>query len=107
MICRIWRGRTTRENADAYEAIVRGEVIPGIEVRRIPGFIAIDLMRRELAEGGSEFVTLMWFDTLDSVRGFMGDDYARSHVPQAARAVLASFDERAEHYEVIERRTQP
>lgn len=38
MICRLWRGWTTPENADAYERIVRGEVIPGIEARKIPGF---------------------------------------------------------------------
>ena len=28
MICRLWRGWTTPENADAYERIVRTEVIP-------------------------------------------------------------------------------
>ena len=106
MICRLWRGRTTWENADKYEAIVRGEVIPAIEGRHIPGLLAIDLMRRDLPDGGSEFATLMWFDRLDSVRAFMGEDYARSHVPPQARAVLSSFDERAEHYEVIERRPQ-
>jgi hypothetical protein len=106
MICRIWRGRTTKANASKYEAIVRGEVIPEIEARHIPGFRAIDLMRRDLPDGGSEFQTLMWFDGLDSVRAFMGEDYARSHVPAAARAVLSGFDERAEHYEVLDRRAQ-
>lgn len=30
MICRIWRGWTTPDNADAYERVVRGQVIPGI-----------------------------------------------------------------------------
>ena len=106
MICRIWRGRTTSENAPKYEAAVRGEVIPAIEARHMPGFLAIDLMRRDLPEGGSEFLTLMWFDSLESVRAFTGEDFARSHVPAAARAVLSSFDERAEHYEVLDRRTQ-
>jgi len=46
-ICRLWRGWATRENADAYERVVRGEVIPGIEARQIPGFRHIDLMRRD------------------------------------------------------------
>ena len=67
MICRVWRGWTTRDNADADERIVRGEVIPGIEARRIPGFRSIDLVRRE-RDHDVEFTTLMWFDTLDSVR---------------------------------------
>ena len=37
MICRVWRGWTTPQNADAYESVVRGDVIPGIEERKIPG----------------------------------------------------------------------
>ena len=46
MICRLWRGWTTKDNADAYEAIMRGQVVPDIEARRIPGFRSIDLVRR-------------------------------------------------------------
>jgi len=106
MICRVWHGWVTKENADSYERIVRGEVIPGIEARRIPGFRSIDLMRRE-REHDVEFMTLMWFDSLDNVRDFMGEDYDLAHVPPQARAVLAAFDERAAHYEVLDRRDQP
>jgi hypothetical protein len=105
VICRLWRGWTTPENAAAYEAIVRGEVIPGIEARRIPGFRQIDLMRRELGDE-LEFQTLMWFDDLDSIRAFIGEDYAVSHVPPAAQAVLARYDRRAVHFEVLDRREQ-
>jgi antibiotic biosynthesis monooxygenase (ABM) superfamily enzyme len=105
VICRLWRGWTTPENAAAYERIVRGEVIPGIEARRIPGFEHIDLMRREL-DGEVEFQTLMWFDSLDAIKAFMGEDYGVSHVPPQARVVLERFDARAAHYEVIDRRRQ-
>jgi len=105
MICRLWRGWTTRENAEAYQRIVHTEVIPGIEARQIPGFRHIDLMRRELGEE-VEFQTLMWFDSLDAIKAFMGEDYSLSHVPEQARAVLERFDERAAHYEVIDRREQ-
>ena len=106
MICRVWHGWTTPENAPRYEAIVRGEVIPGIEARRIPGFRSIDLMRRDVPDG-VEFTTIMWFDSLDAIRSFMGDDYEAAHVPAAAQAVLSRFDDRSAHYEVIERRDQP
>ncbi len=105
MICRVWRGWATRQNAGSYEAIVRGEVIPGIEARHIPGFRHIDLMRRDVGNE-VEFSTVMWFDSLENVRAFMGEDYSVSHVPSAARAVLSRFDERAAHYQVIERRPQ-
>ena len=106
MICRLWRGWTTPENAGAYERIVRGEVIPGIEARHIAGFRHIDLMKRDLGEE-VEFQTLMWFDSLEAIIAFMGEDYAVSHVPPAAQAVLTRFDDRTAHYEVVDRREQP
>jgi len=105
MICRQWRGWTTPGNADSYEKIVRDEVIPGIEARSISGFRHIDLMRRERGDE-VEFQTLMWFDGLDAIRAFVGEDYSVSHVPDAARAVLSRWDERAAHFEVIDRRSQ-
>ena len=48
----------------------------------------------------------MWFDDLAAVRRFMGDDYEVSHIPLVARAVLARFDERSAHYDVVDRRSQ-
>jgi antibiotic biosynthesis monooxygenase (ABM) superfamily enzyme len=104
-IRRIWRGWTTPRNAASYEAIVRVEGIPAIEARRIPDFLSIDLLRRQLADG-VEFATIMWFEDIDSVKGFVGDDYEVAHVPERARAVLSRFDERSAHYEVIDRRDQ-
>jgi len=106
VICRLWRGWATKDNADAYERIVRGQVIPGIEARRIPGFRSIDLVQRE-RDHHVEFMTLMWFETLDSVKAFMGEDYQAAHVPAEAQAVLADFDKRSAHYEVLDRRDQP
>jgi heme-degrading monooxygenase HmoA len=106
MICRLWRGWATHQNADAYERIVREQVIPGIEARRIPGFRSIDLVRRE-RERDVEFMTLMWFDSLDAVTAFMGDDSEVAHVPAEAQAVLADFDKRSTHYQVLDRRDQP
>lgn len=108
MICRVWRGWATPKDADAYayEAIVRGQIIPGIETMRVPGFRHIDLMRREAANE-VEFVTIMWFDDIDAIKSFTGDDYTVSHVPTAARRVLARYDERAAHYLVVDRRPQP
>jgi len=106
MICRLWRGWTRPQDADAYEGVVRGEVIPEIEARKIPGFRQIDLLRRDQGEE-IEFATLMWFDDLESIKAFVGEDYGVSHVPAAARAILSRFDDRSTHYEAIDRRPQP
>ncbi len=105
MICRIWHGYTTHGNADAYERVVRTVVIPAIEARSIPGFISIDLLKRQL-EDEVEFMTVMWFDSERAIAAFVGEDVTVSHVPQEARAVLARFDERSQHYVVLDRRRQ-
>ena len=99
MIGRIWHGWTTPEKADAYEALLRHEIFSGIEARQIAGFQGIRLLRRDLG-AEVEFVTIMWFDSLDAVRAFAGEDYEVAVVPPAARALLARFDERSQHYDV-------
>ena len=101
MISRIWHGYTTRENADTYEGLLKEEIFVGIQDRHIPGFKEIQLFRRDL-EQEVEFITVMWFDNLDAVRLFAGEDYALAVVPPKARLVLKRFDERSQHYEVRE-----
>lgn len=103
MIGRIWHGWTTPQNADTYEGLLKEEIFTGIENRQINGFQGIQLFRRELGSE-VEFVTIMWFDSLDAVREFAGEDYEVAVVPPKARAVLARFDARSQHYEVREMR---
>lgn len=102
MISRIWHGWTSRENADAYENLLREEIFTGIAERGIRGYQGIHLLRRDF-ENGVEFVTIMWFDSLDAVAEFAGPDCEVAVVPPAARKLLSRFDQRSAHYEVIER----
>ncbi|MGH7560250.1 MAG: antibiotic biosynthesis monooxygenase [Gemmatimonadales bacterium] len=104
MISRIWHGWTTAQRADAYERLLRTEIFEGIAARRIEGLLGIDLLRRPLGNE-VEFVTIMWFDSLDAIRAFAGADHEIAVVPPSARALLARFDARSVHYEVSERRT--
>ena len=99
MISRIWHGWTTPANADAYETLLKEEIFAGIAGREIPGYRGIQLLRRE-ARDEVEFVTIMRFETLDAVRNFAGIDLEAAVVPPRARALLARFDERSQHYEI-------
>ena len=100
MITRVWHGWTTRANAPVYEELLRTEIFTGIAERRITGYRGISLCRRELAEE-VEFMTIMWFDSLDAVRAFAGENYEQAVVPARARAVLSRFDEVSAHYETV------
>lgn len=99
MIARLWRGWTRPQNADPYEGLLRTQIFPGIEQRRIAGFLGIELLRRPVG-AEVEFVTIMWFESLEAVQAFAGADYEVAVVPAAARALLQRFDERSAHYEV-------
>lgn len=104
MIVRIWHGWTTPDNADRYEALLKEEIFVGIQNRRIRGFRGIRLLRRDVGHE-VEFVTVMTFESLDAVREFAGEDYEVAVVPQGARAVLARFDARSQHYDLRADRT--
>jgi heme-degrading monooxygenase HmoA len=103
MIARVWHGWTTLENADAYETLLKAEIFPGILAKGVQGFQKIELFRRDLGPE-VEFMTVMWFRDLAAVKAFAGEDYEAAYVPPKARAVLARFDARSQHYEVRERR---
>lgn len=100
MITRIWRGWTTPQNAPIYQGLLLTEIFPGIEARKVSGYRGISLVRREL-ENEVEFMTIMWFDSLDAVKGFAGEHYETAVVPLKARAVLSRFDTSSAHYETV------
>jgi hypothetical protein len=99
MISRVWHGWTTHGNADAYEALLKSEIFTGIKNRQIAGCRGIHLFRRNLGKE-VEFVTVMWFDSIEAVRAFAGKNYEVAVVPPKARALLSRFDARSQHYEV-------
>ena len=98
MISRIWHGWTTSADADAYEQLLRSEILPGIG--RLDGFLGAYVLRRD-AGGEVEFVTITQFESLDAVRAFAGDDYETAVIVPEARRLLARFDERSAHYDTV------
>ena len=99
MLGRVWHGWTTPANADAYESLLKSEIFTGIQSRQIAGYKGIHLFRRNVGDE-VEFVTVMWFDSLDAVRTFAGEDYEVAVVPPKAKKLLSRFDPRSQHYEV-------
>jgi heme-degrading monooxygenase HmoA len=99
MISRIWHGYTTLENADAYEKLLKEEIFVGIENRNITGYKGIQLLRRQISNE-TEFITIMWFESIDSVKTFAGENYENAVVPEKAQRILSRYDRASLHYEV-------
>jgi heme-degrading monooxygenase HmoA len=98
MIARVWRGVAhTAVDADAYRRHLTTKVLPSLTV--IPGHRGARVLRRD--DGGHvEFLVMTFWDSMDAVRRFAGEDPERAVVEPEARAVLAAYDEFVRHYEV-------
>jgi len=109
MIARIWHGWTRPADARAYEELLRAEVLPGFS--GLDGYRGAHVLRRVDQEAESaatgegagevEFITITWFDSMESVRVFSSDDDRGAVVPDRARRLLERFDAHSAHYEVV------
>ena len=104
MVARVWHGYTTPANADAYESMLKPELLPGLSSKA--GFRGSYLLRR-LAGDEVEFITIILWDSLDDIRAIAGADYETAVIPDERKRVLSRWDTRAAHYEVTSTKTSP
>ena len=97
MIARVWRGYATREHADAYAAMLKPELLPGLS--KAEGYRGSYLLRRDCGDE-VEFITIILWDSLDAIRAIAGEDYERAVVPEERRKHLLRWDDSAAHYDV-------
>jgi heme-degrading monooxygenase HmoA len=99
VIVRAWRGIASADNPMGYPEHFRSRVVP--ELKAIAGFRGASLVRRERGQE-IEFLVITRWDSMESIRAFAGDDPGRAVVEPGAVAALLRFDDRVEHYEVVE-----
>jgi hypothetical protein len=97
MIARHWRGWTKLADADAYEKLLIGTVLP--DLRHIEGYKGGYVLREDNPQE-SEFVVVNFFDSLEAVRRFAGPDYSIPVFEPEARKLLSRIEPVARHYEV-------
>ena len=98
MIARVWHGSTKAEHADAYEAMLKPEPLPGIG--QVKGYRGSYLLRRNLG-AEVDFITVLLWDSIEAVRAFAGPDYETSIIPEERLKYLSRHDAKAAHYEVV------
>lgn len=101
MIARVWHGWTTPENADGYESHLKPDLLPGLS--RAKGFLGSHLLRREAGDE-VEFITVIFWESLESIRALAGPNYETAVIPEERRKYLNRFDAKAAHYEVVSSR---
>ena len=97
MIARVWHGYTKPEHADAYESMLKPELLPGIS--KVKGYKGSYLLRRNLG-AEVEFITIMLWESIEAIRAVAGADYETAVIPEDRRKYLSRYDARAAHYDV-------
>jgi heme-degrading monooxygenase HmoA len=97
MIARVWHGYTKPEHADAYESMLKPELLPGVS--KVKGYKGSYLLRRNLG-AEVEFITIMLWESIDAIRAAAGADYESAVIPEERRKYLARYDSKSAHYDV-------
>lgn len=85
------------QDADADEAMLKPELLPGIS--KVPGYCGSCLLRRT-QDAEIEFITIMFWDSIEAIRAVAGPDYEAAVVLEQRRQHLTRWDQRCSHYEV-------
>ena len=97
MIARIWRGAVRAGDADAYVEYVERTGIE--EYRATPGNRGAWVLRRDDGDR-TEIVTLSFWESLDAVRGFAGDDVEQAVFYPEDDRFLVERDLTVTHYDL-------
>jgi heme-degrading monooxygenase HmoA len=99
MIARIWHGVTMADKADAFLQFVRktGEQA----YLKSPGNQGVHILRRRF-DDKAEFLLLSFWDSIESVKLFAGEDYNKAVYPfPEDREFLIELEPKVKHFEVL------
>jgi heme-degrading monooxygenase HmoA len=97
VIARIWRGVTRAEHLDEYLDYLEGTGLG--EYGEAEGNLGVTVLRR-LVGDRAEFVLISYWESMDAVKGFAGEDPDRAvYYPEDDRYLLEKSPT-VDHYEV-------
>lgn len=99
MIARIWQGIVPEAKAEAYTEYLKRTGIP--DYQATPGNRGVQLLRC-LEDGKAHFLLLTYWESMDAIRRFAGDDPEKARYYPEDTQFLIEFEPRVRHYEPVE-----
>jgi heme-degrading monooxygenase HmoA len=100
VIARAWHGKTPREKADEYERYLAGAIT---KFPSIKGNLGYQLMRIDGGPDGdqyAEFQVISYWESLDSIRAYAGDDIRRTRDLPRDKEFLVGMEPLVRNYEL-------
>lgn len=103
MIARIWSGKTTLENYQAYSEFLIDVAVP--DYKKINGCIELTFLKAITIDGLGHFKLISIWDGIESIKEFAGSDFHKAKFYNEDEFFLIEKDEVVEHFEVFEPET--
>ena len=100
LIARIWHGVTAAARADEYADYL--ERTGARDCRATLGNRGVYVLRR-IKQDRAEFTFISFWDSVEAIRRFAGEDYEKAHYYPEDRDFLVELEPLVDHYEVIDR----
>ena len=100
LIARLWHGAVPAAKGDDYAAYLRRTGVT--ECRATPGNCGVEVLRRTVGDE-AHFVFISFWDSMDAIRTFAGDNVEVAHYYPEDRDYLLELEPTVQHYEVSER----
>ena len=100
VIARVWHGKTPRARADEYERYLSGAIS---KFPSIPGNLGYQMMRIDGGpdgDGYTEFQVISYWESLDAIRAYAGEDVRRTHDLPRDREFLVDMEPYVRNYEL-------
>jgi heme-degrading monooxygenase HmoA len=98
MIVRLWHGRVPTAKAAAYRGFLNSRAIP--DYQSVAGNLSVHILERHERDV-THFVTMTFWDRIESIRAFAGDDIeVAKYYPEDADFLL-EYEPTVVHYEVV------
>ena len=98
MIARIWHGVTLAAKADEYLEFLNISGVP--DYQHTPGNRGVYVLRR-LEGDRAHFLTLTFWDSLQAIQGFAGEDVEKAKYYPEDKDFLLEFEPKVMHYDVL------
>jgi len=98
MIARIWHGKTTAANFEAYTALLKKLAIP--DYTKTTGFKGLTFLRN-IQNNEAHFTLITYWENMEVIKNFTGNDFEKAKYYPEDNDFLLEFEEKVQHHEVF------
>jgi hypothetical protein len=98
MIARIWHGKTSIKNYDAYTIFLKDVAIP--DYQKTEGFKGLTFLK-SIQNSEGHFTLITCWENIEVIKNFAGEDFEKAKYYPEDDHFLLAFEEKVQHHEVF------